>query len=160
MLKILILPALLIFHPVHVTLTSIDQAQGSDSLKVTFRMYYDDFLRDYKLFQPDFDPAKASGDNPFTGDQLYNYFNDRVDICINNKRLKGKLVDVDIPDNYEIILSLLYKSDREPVKFRIRNRVLTRLYDDQKNMIFFSINRYEAAMRLTHKHKQETCRLN
>lgn len=160
MLKILILPALLIFHPVHVTLTSIDQAQGSDSLKVTFRMYYDDFLRDYKLYQPDFDPAKASGDNPFTADQLYDYFNNRVDICINNRRLKGKLLDVDIPDNYEIILSLLYKSVREPVKFRIRNQVLTRLYDDQKNMIFISINRYEEGIRLTSKHRKEFCRLN
>ena len=159
MLKALILPILMMFHPVHVTLTSIDQAQGSDSLKVTFRMYYDEFLRDYKLYEPEFDPAKLTGDKPFTADQLYNYFNDRVEIRINNKRLKGKLLDVDIPDNYEIILSLLYKSEKEPVKFRIRNRVLTRLYDDQKNMIFFSINKYEAGIRLTSGHRCEIVRL-
>lgn len=159
MLKALLLPVILMFHPVHVTLTSIDQAQGSDSLIVTFRMYYDDFLRDYKLYQPDFDPAKISGDNPFTADQLYSYFNDRVGICINNKRLKGELLDVDIPDNYEIILSLLYKSVREPLRFRIRNQVLTRLYDDQRNMIFFSINGHEEGIRLTSKHRKEMIRL-
>jgi len=159
MLKALILPLILMFHPVHVTLTSIDQAQGSDSLRVTFRMYYDDFLRDYKLNEPEFESAKISGGNPFSDGQLYNYFNDRVAIYINNKRLKGKLLDVDIPDNYEIILSLLYKSEKEPVKFRIRNRVLTRLYDDQKNMIFFSINKYEAGIRLTSGHRCEIVRL-
>jgi hypothetical protein len=160
MLKTLILPILLMFHPVHVTLTSIDQAQGSDSLRVTFRMYYDDFLRDYKLYDPDFNLQKISGNQAFPADLLSKYFNDRVHIYINNKRLTGKLVAVDIPENYEIILSLLYKSDKQPKKFRIRNQVLTGLYDDQKNMIFFSINKYEAAMRLTQKHQQESCKLN
>ena len=52
MLKILILPILFAFHPVHVTLTTIEQAQGTDTMKVFFRMYYDDFLRDYKMFDP------------------------------------------------------------------------------------------------------------
>ena len=74
------------FHPVHVTLTSIDQAQGSDSLRVTFRMYYDDFLRDYKLYDPDFNPQKISGDQAFPAYLLSKYFNDRVHIYINNKR--------------------------------------------------------------------------
>jgi hypothetical protein len=160
MLKTIILPILLMFHPVHVTLTSIDQAQGSDSLRVTFRMYYDDFLRDYKLYDPEFNPQKISGDMFSSADLLSKYFNNRVHIYINNKRLTGKLLDADIPDNYEIILSLLYKSDKEPKKFRIRSQVLTGLYADQKNMIFFSINKFEAAMKLTVKHRQESCRLN
>jgi hypothetical protein len=159
MLKALILPLILMFHPVHVTLTSIDQAQGSDSLRVTFRMYYDDFLRDYKLNEPEFEPAKISGGNPFSDGQLYNYFNDRVAIYINNKRLKGKLVDVDIPDNYEIILSLLYKSDPDPKKFSIRNKVLIRLYSDQRNMIFFSINGHDEGIRLTSRQRKEVIRL-
>ena len=37
------------FHPVHVTLTSIDYVPEIDSFKVFVRMYFDDFLRDYKL---------------------------------------------------------------------------------------------------------------
>jgi hypothetical protein len=160
MLKTIILPILLMFHPVHITLTSIDQAQGSDSLRVTFRMYYDDFLRDYKLFDPDFNYQIKSVDQLFPDDLLSKYFNDRVHIYINNKLLPGKLLDADIPDNYEIILSLLYKSDKEPKKFRIRNQILTGLYADQKNMVFFSINKYEAAMKLTRKHRQESCKLD
>ncbi len=66
MLRILILPLLLVFHPVHVTVTTINQAQGNDSMKVFFRMYYDDFLRDYKSFDPDFNIENLSGDKPVT----------------------------------------------------------------------------------------------
>ncbi len=92
MLKILILPILLIFHPVHVTLTSIDQIQGSDSMKVFFRMYYDDFLRDYSLYDPNINLEKLSVNDSFPSDLIIKYFNDKVHIYVNNKLLTGKVL--------------------------------------------------------------------
>ena len=94
MLKILILPILLIFHPVHVTLTTIDQVQGTDTMKVFFRMYYDDFLLDYKLFDPDLNLEKLSVNQSFPADLANKYFNDKVHIYINNKLLTGKVLTV------------------------------------------------------------------
>jgi hypothetical protein len=49
MFKTLFFSIWLLFHPVHVTITSIDYIPGMDSFKVFVRMYLDDFLRDYKL---------------------------------------------------------------------------------------------------------------
>jgi hypothetical protein len=155
MLKILILPILLIFHPVHVTLTTIDQVQGADSMKVFFRMYYDDFLRDYKLYDPRCNLEKISVNQSFTADLANKYFNDKVHIYINNKLLTGKVLTINIQDN-EIFLNLLYRSDKDPKKIKIRNQVLTGLYSDQTNMIFISINKNEEAMRLTPEHYKET----
>jgi hypothetical protein len=154
MLKALILPILLIFHPVHVTLTSIDQVQGTDSLKVFYRMYYDDFLRDYKLYDPDCNIEKISGNHSFPADLVIKYFNDRVHIYINNKLLTGKLLNLKIIDD-EILLNLLYPSDKDPKKIKIMNQVSTGLYSDQENMIFISINKYKEAMRLTPEHLKE-----
>ena len=155
MLKILILPILLIFHPVHVTLMTIDQVQGTDSMKVFFRMYYDDFLRDYKLYDPRCNLEKISVNQSFTADLANKYFNDKVHIYINNKLLTGKVLTMNIQDN-EIFLNLLYRSDKDPKKIKIRNQVLTGLYSDQTNMIFISINKNEEAMRLTPEHYKET----
>lgn len=155
MLKTVILPFLLIFHPVHVTLTTIDQSRGSDSMKVFFRMYYDDFLRDYKLYKPDFNPEKISVNQSFPADLASKYFNDKVHIYVNNKQLTGKVLTVNIQDN-EIFLNLVYRSDKDPKKVKIRNQILTRLYQDQTNMIFISINKNEEAMRLTPEHDKET----
>ena len=61
-------------HPVHVTLTSIDQIQGSDSMKVFFRMYYDDFLRDYKLYDPNSNLEKISVNQSFPADLINQIF--------------------------------------------------------------------------------------
>jgi hypothetical protein len=159
MLKILILPVLLIFHPVHVTLTTIDQLQGNDSLKVFFRMYYDDFLRDYTLFDPDYKPEKTSLNQSFPGDLANKYFNNKISIYINNKLLKGNILTVTIQDN-EIFLNLFFISDKDPKKIKIRNQVLTGLYSDQTNMIFIKINQNEEAMRLTPDHDKETWSFN
>jgi hypothetical protein len=155
MLKILLLPILLSMHPVHVTLTSIDQIQGSDSMKVFFRMYYDDFLRDYKLFDPKSDIEKISVNKSFSSDLIYKYLNDRVHIYVNNRQLTGKVLAVNTQD-YEIFVNLIYKSDKDPKKIKIMNKVLTGLYSDQTNMIFITINKNEQAMRLTPEHDKET----
>ncbi len=155
MLKILILPLLLFFHPIHVTVISIDQAKGTDSLKVFFRMYYDDFLRDYKSFEPDFNIETLSGDKLVPDDLINKYFNDRVQIYVNHKLLTGKLITVST-DTYEIYMNLLYKSEKNPKKFKIKNKVLTELYSDQTNLIFININKNEQAMRLTSEHYQES----
>jgi hypothetical protein len=155
MLKILILPVFLMFHPVHVTLTTIDQAQGNDSMKVFFRMYYDDFLRDYTLFDPGFNTQNTSLNQSFPDDLANKYFNNKINIYINNKLLTGKTLTVTIQDN-EIFLNLLYRSDKNPKKIKIRNQVLTGLYSDQTNMIFIKINLNEEAMRLTPEHDKES----
>jgi len=155
MLKILIFHILLIFHPVHVTLTTIDQAKGTDSMKVFFRMYYDDFLLDYKLFDPDCKLEELSVNQSFPADLANKYFNERIHIYVNNKLLTGSILTVTILDN-EIFLNLLYQSDKDPKKIRIRNQVLTGLYSDQTNMVFLNINKNEEAMRLTPEHDKET----
>jgi len=155
MLKILFLPILLIMHPVHVTLTTIDQVQGTDSIKVFFRMYYDDFLLDYKLFAPDRNLEKLSVTQSFPADMANNYINDKIHIYVNNKLLTGKVLTVTILDN-EIFLNLVYRSAIYPKKIKIRNQILIGLYSDQTNMVFININKNEEALRLTPEHDKET----
>jgi hypothetical protein len=155
MLKILILPILFSLHPVHVTVTTIDQVQGTDSMKVFFRMYYDDFIQDYKLYDPDCNLKEISVNRSFPYDMANKYFNDKVHIYINNKRLSGKVLDVNVQD-YEIFLKLIYRSDKHPKKIKVRNQVLTGIYSDQTNMIFININKNEEAMRLTPEHDKES----
>ncbi|MGD0340633.1 MAG: DUF6702 family protein [Bacteroidales bacterium] len=73
MLRALTLSIWLFFHPVHVTLTSIDHGSGTDSLKVLVRMFYDDFLRDYKLFDTvGVSLNKFPVDRPFPADLMNN----------------------------------------------------------------------------------------
>jgi hypothetical protein len=155
MLKVIILPLVILLHPIHVTLTTIDQAQGADTLKVHFRMYYDDFLRDYQLYEGENNPEKVTANDTFPAGPANKYFNNRVHIYVNNKLLTGEIQTITIQDN-EIFLNLFYRSSSDPKKIKIMNKILTALYSDQTNMIFIKLNKNEQAMRLTPEHDKET----
>ena len=118
-------------------------------------MYYDDFLLDYKLYDPENKLDKLSVVQSFPGDLANKYFNDKIHIYVNNKLLSGNVLTVTVLDN-EIFLNLIYHSDKGPKKIKIRNQVLIRLYSDQTNMVFININKNEEAMRLTPEHDKET----
>src|SRR5512140_3254658 len=110
----------LIIHPGHVTMTSIDYVKGTDSLKVSCRMEFDDFLKDLQTIDDDRNLIRLFNKQPFPADLINMYFNSKVFIYINKKLLIGKLLSVNLTGG-EIILNLIYKSDRKPKSITVRN---------------------------------------
>jgi len=149
----------MIFHPVHVTLTSIEQVTDSDSLKVFVKMYFDDFLIDYKLFDENGNPGNVADNQQFPADLMKKYLDEKVNIFVNNKQVKGKLLNLTMADN-EISINLLYKSVKKPKSITVRNLIMTSLYSDQSNMTIIRIMDFEEGLKLTSKKSEETFRLN
>jgi hypothetical protein len=159
MLEALVLSIWFVFHPVHVTLTSIDHVRNTDSLKVFVRMYYDDFLQDYLLSGGENYKVKElqkSGTFPY--DLMNKYLDEKVNIIVDNKQLKGKLLNIEQEDN-EIRTNLLYRSDKKPKVITVRNLIMTGLYTDQANMTIIRINDFEEGVMLTPLKTEETFRL-
>ena len=149
----------MIFHPVHVTLTSIDKVKGTDSMKVFVKMYYDDFLIDYKLFDEKSNVEDVMKDLQFPADLMMKYLDEKVNIFVNNKEVKGKLLKLTITDN-EISINLLYRSEKDLKSITVRNLIMTSLYSDQANMTIIRVNDFEEGIKLTPKKTEETFRLN
>lgn len=142
-------------NPVHVTMTTIDYVPGTDSLEVFFRMYYDDFLRDYQTIDDDRNLKTLFNEQALPDDVINKYFNSKVFIYVNNKLLIGKLLTVNHSGN-EIFLNLIYKSDKKPKKITVRNMILTGWYSDQTNLIILKFGIFEKGIRLTSEHNEET----
>lgn len=142
-------------NPVHVTMTTIYHVSGTDSLEVFFRMHYDDFLRDYQTIDDDRDLKTIFNEHSLPEDLVNKYFNSKVFIYENNKLLIGKLLTVNRADN-EIIMKLIYKSDKKPERITVRNIVLTGWYSDQTNLVIFKSGDIEKGIRLTSAHNEET----
>jgi hypothetical protein len=159
MFKILALSIWFILHPVHVTLTSIDHVTNTDSIKVFVRMYYDDFLLDYSLSGMELPVDTEQLENSFPSDLMYNYLDEKVYIFINNKQLKGKLLNMTLEDN-EISMNLLFRSDSKPKVITVKNLIMTELYNDQANMTIIRINDFEEGVMLTPLRTEETFKLN
>jgi Domain of unknown function (DUF6702) len=155
MLKTLAFLIWFVFHPVHVTLTSIDHIRNTDSLKVFVRMYYDDFLRDYSMSDLNDSEKEYQTDQNFPMDLMDNYLNEKVNIIVNNKPLKGKLLNLTLENN-EISMNLIYKTVKKPRKITVRNLIMTGLYTDQANMMIIRIDDFEEGVKLTPLNPEQT----
>lgn len=159
MLKTLILSIGLLFHPVHVSLTSIDHVPGTDSLKVFVKMFYDDFLLDYKLFDSENKSInKMTASQLFPAELMNKYLDKKVNICINNKQLSGKLLNLTLENN-EISMNLVYKSDKRPKTISVKNMIMTGLYNDQANMTLIRVDDFEEGIKLTPEQTEQTFKL-
>jgi len=155
MLRALAISLWLIMHPGHVTMTSIDYVQGTDSLKVSCRMEFDDFLKDLQTIDDDRNLNRLFSKQPFPSDLINQYFNSKVFIYVNNKLLIGKLLSANLNDN-DINLSLIYRSGKKPKNITVRNMILTGWYSDQTNLMIIRINNFEKGIKLTPGHNEET----
>lgn len=155
MLRAVAISLWLIMHPGHVTMTSIDFVQGTDSLKVSCRMEFDDFLKDLQTIDDDRNLYRLFNKQPFPADLINQYFNSKVFIYINKKLLIGKLLTVNLTDN-EIILNLIYKSEKKPKSITVRNMILTGWYSDQTNLMIIRVINFEKGIKLTPGHNEET----
>jgi hypothetical protein len=158
MFKTLFFSIWLLFHPVHVTLTSIDYVPEMDSFKVFVRMNFDDFLLDCKLNGGDIQNKNFSGDDSSSRTVMEKYLGEKIIIEVNEKQLSEKLQDINLVDN-EISMNLVYSTGKKPKTFTVKNLIMTGLYSDQSNMIIVRINDFEEGVKLTADKTEQTFKI-
>lgn len=139
-----------------VTFTSIDYINGTDSLKVTVRINYELFLRDYQqtIFD-DLDLGFLRSLKPFPADLANNYLNSKISIMVNNREVIGKLQKHD-EEGGDIKFTMLYRVSRRLKIFTIRNTMLTGLSSKVENLVTVRGLNYESARKLTSGNIEET----
>lgn len=158
MIKALFFSVWFIFHPVHVTLTSIDYLPEEDSLKVFVKIYLDDFLLDLNLLRDSTSGTDFSEGDPASRDVMENYLNRRLIINVNNRLFRGKINDFEIVDN-EVKLNIGYSQVRDPELITVKNLIMTELYKDQSNLIIVRINEFEEGIKLTSDITEKTLKI-
>ena len=155
MVKTLFISLWFLFHPVHVTFTSIDYLPLTDTLKVFVRLYFDDFLRDFKLNGGDIEEKDFVNNISSYKLLMEKYIGEKIILKINEKQISGKLQDMRLADN-EISMNLDYKAVKKPKMISVKNLIMTGLYNDQSNMIIVKINDFEEGFKLTSELTEQT----
>lgn len=121
------------YHKFYVSVTQIEYVPKEQSLQIITRVFADDFQ---KLLQQRYDkslqlvPGKDKQDNKY----LKKYFKEKMHITVDGKSLQLKFIG----KRYEEDLIICY-FEAKPVedfsKITVTNRILTELFDGQKNLI-------------------------
>jgi hypothetical protein len=156
MLKILTLPILIFFQQLPVTFTGIEYVQGTDSLRLSVRINYELFLRDYQqtIFD-DLDLEVLRSFNPFPSDLTNNYINSKINIYVNKKLIIGKLLKIE-ENNGDVRFSMLYRVDKKLKSITVRNTILNGLYSNVENLTIIRSRNYDSEIKFTQEQNEKT----
>jgi hypothetical protein len=158
MIKLILFSVWTLFHPVHVTLTSIDFVKEKRALEVFVKLYYDDFLLECT------NEGRAVKTGGYTGNEdelrilMEEYLGDKIIIKLNDKEVHGKLKDLNVKDN-EARVNLEYKDVKQPTTIAVKNLILTDIYADQANMMIIRIGEFEQGLKLTSELREQTFKI-
>jgi hypothetical protein len=142
-MKILSLVIFLLLHPVHVSLTGIEYDTANRCWSVFVKVYSDDLEADMKLGKTA--GGEISGEEK---DRFFQYLSDRVVIMEDGRQLELKLKDI-VTDGPEHRFTLRAEGGKRVENVTVINRIMTRLHDDQANMVLFSFDGIEDGYRFT-----------
>lgn len=142
-MKTLALTVLLLVHPVHVSLTGIDFDTVNRVWSVFVKVWSDDLEADMKL------GLRNGEEITGTAEERYiMYLSDRVIITEDGEPVKMELLSAGV-DGLEHRFTLQAKGKKVVRSVTVINRIMTRLYEDQANMLLFSYDGVEEGYRFT-----------
>ncbi|MDZ7739470.1 MAG: DUF6702 family protein [Bacteroidales bacterium] len=146
------------FHPVHVSMSSMEYIPGDRGYKITVRMYSDDLLLDlvnmYEI------PEEHIDDHIYCGpDNVYqDYINDRLRFMLDSQQYKARLIDAEKLE-IETVMHLFIECHDEIDTIDIHNTILKGIYPDQVNLFIYKDDINEKALRFTAVYSRETLEL-
>lgn len=159
MVRILFFSLWLAFHPVHVSLLSIDYVPDKELCNVFLKVYFDDFLLDSGIKSEEQKNLNFSDGNTFTEKIVGNYVNEKIRIIVNNRLISAELRTFELSDN-ELRLNLLLNSVKKVNTITVKNLVMTSLYNDQANMTIVKVNDFEQGVKFTAEETEKTFKIN
>jgi hypothetical protein len=136
----------------------MDYSAEKGVFEVVIKMYYDDFLRDYKLCYGGDENFGFSDNDSASLIVIEKYLSEKVKVLVNEKRLEGKSMNMSLDDN-EIIINMEYGKVMKPRVVTVNNNIMTSLYSDQANMLIIRVNDFEEGVRLTPLSPERTFRI-
>lgn len=155
MLRIILVFAITFFHPVHVSLTSIEYERDKNAFNVFMRLYYDDFLSDYSSSNEFLKEAAGNVADGTLKKHLGKYLDERFSIGSDGRIRNGKIMTVELRDN-ELSMNIEYRGIRNPSVVVVRNSIMTALYGDMANMVIVKAGGFEKGVKMTPGYTEET----
>jgi len=139
------------YHPVHVSVTNIDMEPGNGTMKLSVKVFADDF-QDLILHKYSVQLRITEQENP--GDKIHsvnNYIEEALKLEINGKEATGLQFQETRLNEEAIWLFYTYEHGEKIKKISIRNTLMLEKFDDQTNLLIVSYNDKQNGYRMDNK---------
>ena len=140
------------FHPLHVSVTSIDFVEDKGEFKVSIKLFKDDFEKivnnKYQVNLDIFNCNIQNADSIFIEKYILEHFSMKFD---GKNILKKELHCTSICNEEAIWVSFKFKTAKPKRTIVIKNSLMNDLYNDQKNLVIFKMKDIEKGIQFNNK---------
>ena len=139
----LLLFFILVFHPVHVSVTSMEYNKGEKIFLVSFKVFTDDFETIIeRKYGVDLNLGK---DNELknTNEYFNRYFRESFSFIINGEELAEPVYLEKKMNDIAVWLYYMYPTSGNIEKVEIKNIIMLDMFRDQSNLLIFKYNDFE-----------------
>ncbi len=141
--------SLLSLHPLHISVTEIDYAEKEKMLKITMRVFVQDFEQTMaqKLKNPDLDIRALQGGltvDKLAADYLKEHFKISLDDKLQNTVYLGHEIESEAFIFYVEVTGV-----KKWKTIQVMNDMITEMFEDQSNLVHVSIDDEIKSLRLT-----------
>jgi hypothetical protein len=148
MYKMVLIAFWLALHPVHVTLMSVEYSAEDKGFKVFIKVYYDDFLTDFRTLKGNPPVPDLLKENVASGALISEYLKQRIHLFAGETELPQEFGNFKLEDN-ELKLNLICRMKKNATVVTVRNTILTDIYRDQTNLVILNYGSFEEGVKLT-----------
>jgi len=149
------------FHPVHVSFVTVEYDAQSESFKILFRIFVDDFdLILNKKYGKEIKLSEGKWDDDYL--KIVNkYLLEHFRLIVDGKDKTKSLLNFSKKELKEQAIWLYFDSNSKVKSsdFIIQNSLMTDLYQDQKNLLIFTFNGKQEGVTFTINKTKEELRL-
>jgi hypothetical protein len=139
----LLLFIFLAFHPVHVSVTSMDYNKVEKVFLVSFKVFTDDFETIVER-KYDVDLNLGKENELKNADEYFNrYFRETFSFIVNGKELKEPVFLEKKMNDIAVWLYYGYPISGNVEKVKIKNIIMLDMFMDQSNLLIFKYNNFE-----------------
>lgn len=159
MLRLLIFAIWFAYHPVHVTFTSVHYITETNDIKVFTKIHFDDFLLDCNLDGSTLIKDNFSSMKPAEVKITESYIREKLIIDVNGSPLHLVVQNMKV-DNNELTINIASTNSTRPGMLKVKNLMMTDLFNDQSNFIIVKVADFEEGVKLTPELTEQTFKIN
>jgi hypothetical protein len=115
---------------------------------VFVKVYYDDFLTDFKTLNGNPAAPDLSKPDLTSAGKISEYLSQRVQLLAGETEIPMEIVDFSLTDN-ELRVNLKCRLKKIEKVFTVKNTILADVYKDQTNLVIFNYGSFEEGVKLT-----------
>lgn len=150
---LLMIPTLLVAHPLHLSFTNLEFNEAQLEWELTVKVFTDDFQNSLEQTIQYSNPLPKTSRSADFGKVMLQWLGEALSIQFDDRKIPATVWEFESLKTQKdaVLLTVTFKADPPATSLLVRNTILFELFTDQKNLFIFTMGPFQSANQFNKK---------